>query len=186
MATSPSLRPSVPATASPVTSSAPQTPEKPQGRQKKSLTIIFAAALAAFTATFNETFLNVGFTHIMADFGIGVSTVQWLATAYMLGAAVMTPTAGFFIRRFSTKQLFLATTSTWIVGGVITALAPNFTVLLVGRIIQSVGTGLLVPIEMMIALTVAPRPKLGTFLGGHGCHDHARPFRGDSRLRPDP
>lgn len=49
----------------------------------------------------------------MADFEIGVSTVQWLATAYMLGAAVMTPTAGFFIRRFSTKPLFLAMVLGW-------------------------------------------------------------------------
>ncbi|OIR46237.1 MFS transporter [Corynebacterium sp. NML130628] len=126
---------------------------------------MFAAALAAFIATFNETFLNVGFTNIMADFNIGVSTVQWLATAYMLGAAVMTPTAGFFIRRFNTKPLYLAMTSTWIVGGVITSTAPNFAVLLVGRVLQSVGTGLLVPVGMMIALTVVPRPKLGTFMG---------------------
>ncbi|WP_394280859.1 MFS transporter [Corynebacterium sp.] len=136
-----------------------------QPPHKQSLTIMFAAALAAFIATFNETFLNVGFTPMMADFGVEVSTIQWLATAYMLGAAVMTPTAGFFMRRFNTKPLFLATSSTLIIGGVVTALAPNFTVMLVGRIIQSIGTGLLVPIGMMIALTVAPRPKLGTFMG---------------------
>ncbi|WP_257202773.1 MFS transporter [Corynebacterium cystitidis] len=126
---------------------------------------MIAAALAAFIATFNETFLNVGFTPMMADFGVDVSTIQWLATAYILGAAVMTPTAGFFMRRFGTKPLFLATTSTLIIGGIITALASNFGVMLVGRIFQSIGTGLLVPIGMMIALTVAPRPKLGTFMG---------------------
>ncbi|WP_257183261.1 MFS transporter [Corynebacterium cystitidis] len=136
-----------------------------QPAQKQSLTIMIAAALAAFIATFNETFLNVGFTPMMADFGVDVSTIQWLATAYILGAAVMTPTAGFFMRRFGTKPLFLATTSTLIIGGIITALAPNFGVMLVGRIFQSIGTGLLVPIGMMIALTVAPRPKLGTFMG---------------------
>ena len=66
-----------------------------QTAENRPLSIMFAAALAAFIATFNETFLNVGFTNIMADFNIGVSTVQWLATAYMLGAAVMTPTTGF-------------------------------------------------------------------------------------------
>ncbi|WP_257162076.1 MFS transporter [Corynebacterium cystitidis] len=135
-----------------------------QPAQKQSLTIMIAA-LAAFIATFNETFLNVGFTPMMADFGVDVSTIQWLATAYILGAAVMTPTAGFFMRRFGTKPLFLATTSTLIIGGIITALASNFGVMLVGRIFQSIGTGLLVPIGMMIALTVAPRPKLGTFMG---------------------
>lgn len=136
-----------------------------QPAEKRSLSIMFAAALAAFLATFNETFLNVGFTPMMQDFGVEVSTIQWLATAYMLGAAVMTPTAGFFIMRFSTKPLFLTMTATLIIGGVVTALAPSFSVMLVGRIIQSLGTGLLVPIGMMIALTVAPRPKLGTFMG---------------------
>ena len=159
MATSPSARSDVS-----TVPTAPATPTAPAA-ENRSLTIMFAAALAAFIATFNETFLNVGFTRIMADFNIGVSAVQWLATAYMLGAAVMTPTAGFFIRRFTTKPLYLITTSTWIIGGIITATAPNFAVLLIGRVIQSVGTGLLVPIGMMIVLTVAPRPRLGTFMG---------------------
>ncbi|MEX3557913.1 MULTISPECIES: MFS transporter [unclassified Corynebacterium] len=141
-------------------SAAPAQSAKPAG-----LSIIIAAAFSAFLATFNETFLNVAFTPIMADFGVEVTTVQWLATAYMLGAAVMTPTAGFFFRRFNTKPLYLATTATLIIGSVVAALAPNFTVLLLGRIIQSLGTGLLVPIGMNIALTVAPREKLGTFMG---------------------
>ncbi|MCT1695607.1 MFS transporter [Corynebacterium sanguinis] len=127
--------------------------------------IMVAAALAAFIATFNETFLNVGFTPIMADLGVTVPTVQWLATAYMLGTAVMTPTAGFFITRFGTKPLFLASTSTLVIGGIVTALAPNFPFLLAGRIIQSIGTGLLVPIGMMIALTVSPKPKIGKYMG---------------------
>ena len=51
--------------------------------------IVFVAAFSAFLATFNETFLNVSFAFVMKDFGVSVGTVQWLATAYMLGAAVM-------------------------------------------------------------------------------------------------
>ena len=58
---------------------------------RKPAAILAVAAFAAFLATFNETFLNVGFAPIMADLGVDVSTVQWLATAYMLGAAVMVP-----------------------------------------------------------------------------------------------
>ncbi|MDK8797693.1 MFS transporter [Corynebacterium sp. MSK044] len=108
MATSPSARSGAPAA------------------ENRSLTIMFAAALAAFIATFNETFLNVGFNRIMADFNIGVSAVQWLATAYMLGAAVMTPTAGFFIRRFSTKPLYLA----------MTTLGPSIAILASGMILE--------------------------------------------------
>jgi len=133
--------------------------------QSKLKLIIATAAFAAFLATFNETYLNIGFSPIMNDFGVGVSTVQWLSTAYMLGAAVMVPVSAFLYRSVPTKPLFLITTSFLIIGSIVGALAGNFTVLLIGRIIQSIGTGMLIPIGMNITLDAAPREKLGTFMG---------------------
>jgi DHA2 family lincomycin resistance protein-like MFS transporter len=126
------------------------------------------AAFAAFLATFNETFLNVAFSPIMADFDISIGTVQWLATAYMLGAAVMVPVSAFAYRSLPTRPLFVAVMALFVVGSVIGALAPTFTVLLVGRIVQALGTGLLIPIGMNITLEVAPRAKLGTYMGVMG------------------
>lgn len=70
---------------------------------RKPAAILAVAAFAAFLATFNETFLNVGFAPIMADLAVDVSTVQWLATAYMLGAAVMVPVSAFAYRSFPTR-----------------------------------------------------------------------------------
>lgn len=77
----------------------------------KPAVILVVAAFAAFLATFNETFLNVGFAPIMESLSVDVSTVQWLATAYMLGAAVMVPVSAFAYRSFPTRQLFCATTA---------------------------------------------------------------------------
>ena len=77
---------------------------------------LIVAAFAAFLATFNETFLNVGFAPIMADLNVDVSTVQWLATAYMLGAAVMVPVSAFAYRSFPTRPLFCATTALLVAG----------------------------------------------------------------------
>ena len=134
-------------------------------RTRKPSTILVVAAFAAFLATFNETFLNVGFAPIMESLSVDVSTVQWLATAYMLGAAVMVPVSAFAYRSFPTRQLFCATTALLVIGSVIGALAPNFTMLLVGRIVQALGTGMLIPIGMNITLEVAPREKLGTYMG---------------------
>ncbi len=71
--------------------------------------ILAVAAFAAFLATFNETFLNVGFAPIMASLDVDVSTVQWLATAYMLGAAVMVSVSAFAYRSFPTRPLFCVT-----------------------------------------------------------------------------
>jgi DHA2 family lincomycin resistance protein-like MFS transporter len=127
--------------------------------------IIAVAAFATFLATFNETFLNVGFTSIMADFGIGVSTVQWLAGGYMLGAAVMVPVSAFFYHRVPTRSLFLSVVALFVIGSFIGGFASSFTVLLVGRIVQALGTGLLIPVSMNITLAVAPRHRLGSYMG---------------------
>lgn len=127
--------------------------------------ILFVAAFAAFLATFNETFLNVGFAPIMVALDVDVPTVQWLATAYMLGAAVMVPVSAFAYRSFPTRPLFCCTAALLVLGSVIGALATDFVVLLVGRIVQALGTGMLIPIGMNITLEIAPREKLGTYMG---------------------
>lgn len=132
---------------------------------RKPAAILAVAAFAAFLATFNETFLNVGFAPIMADLGVDVSTVQWLATAYMLGAAVMVPVSAFAYRSFPTRPLFCATAALLVAGSIVGGIAPNFAVLLVGRIVQALGTGMLIPIGMNITLEIAPREKLGTYMG---------------------
>ena len=138
---------------------------QPNAGARKPAATLAVAAFAAFLATFNETFLNVGFAPIMAALSVDVPTVQWLATAYMLGAAVMVPVSAFAYRSFPTRPLFCATTALLIIGSVIGALAPSFAVLLVGRIVQALGTGMLIPIGMNITLEVAPREKLGTYMG---------------------
>lgn len=144
---------------------APAQPNQPTTKAQEPAAILFVAAFAAFLATFNETFLNVGFAPIMADLAVEVSTVQWLATAYMLGAAVMVPASAFAYRTFPTRPLFCVTCALLVAGSIIGGLAPNFAVLLVGRIVQALGTGMLIPIGMNITLEVAPREKLGTYMG---------------------
>jgi len=130
--------------------------------------VIIVAAFAAFLATFNETYLNVAFAPIMADMAVGVNTVQWLATAYMLGAAVMVPVSAFAYRSVPTRPLFCGTVSLLVAGSVIAALAPSFPMLLAGRVVQSLGTGMLIPIGMNITLEAAPREKLGQYMGVMG------------------
>ncbi len=127
--------------------------------------MIAIAAAAAFLATFNETFLNVAFTPIMQDFGIDVNTVQWLTTGYLLVAAVFVPVSNVLYHRFSTKPLFVTVLAIMVIASVIGALAPTFEVLLLARLLQAVGTGLLTPIGMNIVLAVSPREKLGLNMG---------------------
>lgn len=127
--------------------------------------ILMITAFAVFLATFNETFLNIAFNTIGGEFGIDLSVVQWLASGYMLGAAIMVPLSAFLYRRIPTKVLFLGTTACFIVGSIVAGLSTNFVVLLIGRIIQALGSGLLIPIAMNIVLDIAPKEKLGSYMG---------------------
>lgn len=127
--------------------------------------MIAVAAAAAFLATFNETFLNVAFTPIMEDFNVDVNTVQWLTTGYLLVAAVFVPVSNVLYHRFPTRPLFVAVVAIMVVGSVVGAFAPTFGVLLIARLLQAIGTGLLTPIGMNITLAVSPREKLGLNMG---------------------
>lgn len=127
--------------------------------------MITVAAAAALLATFNETFLNVAFTPIMEDFNVDVNTVQWLTTGYLLVAAVFVPVSNVLSQRFPTRPLFVSVVAIMVIGSIVGALAPSFSVLLIARLLQAVGTGLLTPIGMNITLAVSPREKLGLNMG---------------------
>lgn len=142
-----------------------QTQNPPVHSQKRAAWMIAVAAAAAFLATFNETFLNVAFTPIMQDFNVDVNTVQWLTTGYLLVAAVFVPVSNVLYHRFPTRPLFVAVVAIMVVGSIVGALAPTFSVLLIARLLQAIGTGLLTPIGMNITLAVSPREKLGLNMG---------------------
>ncbi|MGP6174756.1 MFS transporter [Corynebacterium sp. A21] len=133
--------------------------------QRRAVWMIAVAAAAAFLATFNETFLNVAFTPIMEDFNVDVNTVQWLTTGYLLVAAVFVPVSNVLYHRFPTRPLFVAVLAIMVIGSIVGALAPSFGVLLIARLFQAIGTGLLTPIGMNITLAVSPREKLGMNMG---------------------
>ncbi len=136
--------------------------------KKQALFIFIICAFSAFLATFNETFLNVGFSSIATSLSVDFSLVQWLATAYMLGAAVMVPVSAFLYRKIPTKVLYLITVGCFIVGSIVCMFTNSFVVLLIGRIVQALGSGLLVPIAMNLTLEIAPREKLGLYMGVMG------------------
>lgn len=143
------------------------TSTKPQDQKMSRDTIIVLAVLAfsALVMMLNETILSVALPAIMADFDIPANTAQWLTTGFMLTMAVVIPTTGYLLKRFTTKSLFIAALSFFIAGTVIAALAPSFIVLLAGRIVQAVGTAIIMPLLMTFSLTVVPANRRGTVMG---------------------
>ena len=126
---------------------------------------ILAAGIMSFSGVVVETAMNVTFPTLMKEFGIGTSTVQWITTGYLLVLAIIIPASSYLKKRFKMKALFVTAVCLFILGTVMAAAAPVFPVLLGGRLIQGVGTGIALPMMFNIVLEQVPENRLGLMMG---------------------
>lgn len=131
----------------------------------KTLPIMLSLIIGAFFAILNETLLNIALTTLMHEFDITLPTVQWMATGFMLVMGIVIPVSALLLQWFTTRQLFLGTMIIFTIGTVICAMAPTFPVLLSGRLIQAIGTGMLMPIMFNVFLLLYPPNKRGKIMG---------------------
>lgn len=129
------------------------------------ISILFVGAFVAFL---NNTLLNVALPTIMNDFGITYSTVQWLSTGYMLVSGILVPASAFFVTRFKNRHLFIAAMSIFTIGTIMAAFAPNFGMLLAGRMVQAAGASSMSPLLMNVMLISFPKEKRGAAMGIFG------------------
>ncbi|WP_156857477.1 MDR family MFS transporter [Oceanobacillus sp. AG] len=134
----------------------------------KTLPIMAALIIGAFFALLNETLLNIALTTLMDEFDITLPTVQWVATGFMLVTAIVIPISPLLMQWLTTRQLFIGTMTVFTIGTAIAAIAPTFSILLVGRLIQAIGTGLLMPVIYNVFLLIYPPHKRGKIMGTVG------------------
>ena len=121
--------------------------------------------VSTFVVVLNETIMNVALASLIGDLGITAATAQWLTTGYLLTMAVVIPTSGFLIQRFTTRQVFIAAMSLFALGTLIAALSPGFGTLLMGRIVQAAGAAVMMPLLMTAVLNTVPASRRGTLMG---------------------
>lgn len=131
----------------------------------RTLTVLL---LGAFISILNQTLLNVAIPHLMNEFNVSATTVQWLSTAYMLVNGVLVPVTAFLINSYGTRALFMSAMGLFTAGAVLCSLSNSFVLMLVGRIIQASGAGIIMPVVMNVFLTVFPPEKRGTAMGTMG------------------
>lgn len=131
--------------------------------------IIAVLVFSAFIATFNETILNVALSGIMKEMNVTAGTAQWLITAYMIVTSVMVPVTAFLILTFKTRQLFLSALGLLLIGTISAACSGSFVMLVISRMLQATGTGMMIPVMMNTVLLVAPKEKMGTIMAICGC-----------------
>ena len=126
---------------------------------------IVATGIMSFSGVCVETAMNVTFPTLMREFSIDTATVQWMTTAYLLVLAAVVPTSGYLNRRFRTKRVFTFAMAFYIAGIVCGMTAQIFPMLLLGRVLEGIGTGVALPLMFNIITEQAPHKHLGLMMG---------------------
>mgnify|MGYP001308168473 CR=1 FL=1 len=134
----------------------------------KRVPLMIVLILGAFVAILNQTLLGTALPPIMNDLNLSENTVQWLQSIFMLVTGIMIPITAFFIERFSTRGLFLTAMGMFAFGTLVCAAAPNFSLLMAGRILQAAGAGIMMPLTQTILFLIYPIEKRGSAMGLFG------------------
>lgn len=136
-----------------------------KGNEFKTL-IIFIIAAAILSGA--QTVVTTSLAGIMADFHVSSTTAQWTYSSFLLMLGVMIPLSAYFIRRFKIKTIFISSMILFIIGAVISFIAPNIEVLIISRVIQGIGCGILLPVTQIVLFKIIPEEKWQIYMGIFG------------------
>lgn len=126
--------------------------------------------LGGYISVLNNHVINVVIPKMMSGLGTDVITIRWVVTAYMLANAVMIPLTSWLARVLGTRQLYVYSLVIFIASAVVCGMANSVSALIVFRIIQGIGGGIIMPVTMLLMLDIFPAEKrgLGTAIWGMG------------------
>ncbi len=130
--------------------------------------ILAALLFGMFIAILNQTLLNVALPKINTEFNISASTGQWLMTGFMLVNGILIPITVYLFNKYSYRKLFLVALVLFTIGSLICAISMNFPIMMVGRVLQAIGAGVLMPLGSIVIITIYPPEKRGAAMGTMG------------------
>lgn len=111
------------------------------------------------------TVVNVALAKLGTVFAVEIATVQWAITAYALASGIATPMASFAEARLTTKTVWVVALGTFTAASTLCGLAPAFWVLIVGRLLQGLAGGLMLPVAVSTLFRAFPANERGMALG---------------------
>ena len=134
---------------------------------KENIALIIFIITATILST-AQTIVTTGLTGIMADFHVSSTTVQWIYSSFLLVLGVMIPTSAYIARKYKIRNIIITCLIVFLIGSIICYIAPVIDVLIIGRIIQGIGGGILLPITQIVILKVIPKEKWHAYMGLFG------------------
>lgn len=139
--------------------------ELPARETGRTPAVVRLLVLATFVVILNETIMINAIPRLMDSLHVTEQSAQWVSTAFMLTMAAVIPITGWFLQRVTTRRAYAIAMGAFLAGTVLSAVAPTFGVLLLGRIVQASGTAVMMPLLMTTLMMVVPEQDRGRVMG---------------------
>ena len=117
--------------------------------------------LGAIMSMLDTTIVNVAIETLARDFHTSISTMQWVTTGYLLSLAIVIPMSGWTVERFGAKRMWLISLGLFTVGSALCGLAWSSESLILFRVLQGFGGGMLMPVGQTILARAAGPQRIG-------------------------
>lgn len=134
-------------------------------KPKKRNVGLIVMLIGTFVSSLSISLLSSALPRIMKEFSVSATVGQWLSTVYILILGIVTASSAYLINRFNSKKLFLSGMLLFLTGCAISIAAPNFTVLILSRVVQACGAGILMPVTQVVILRTFPASQHGKAMG---------------------
>ena len=130
--------------------------------------IIILFTLTASLVTIAQSIITTGVVYLMRDFSVSSTQAQWSYSAFLLVVGVMIPLSAFISRRFKSKRIFYFSLTIFLLGSIICYFSTSLIILVIGRILQGIGNGIIMPYVQILLLKSLPEEKWQAYMGLYG------------------
>ncbi|MBV7273219.1 DHA2 family efflux MFS transporter permease subunit [Clostridium thailandense] len=134
--------------------------------------------IGTFMSILDSSIVNIALPKMMAVFGVPLDDIKWVLTSYTLALGAIIPLTGYLQEIFGGKRIYMFALAMFTLGSLLCGFAWSNTSMIVFRVIQAIGGGMIMPVGMSIIYQVFPREKIGLALGFWGIAAMAAPATG--------
>ena len=134
---------------------------KEEKKPKSTIGITLLLVLGAIAPMLDSTMTNVAVNTIMKDLGADVGSIQWVSTAFILALGIIVPIAGWAMEWFDGKKIYIVGLLFFLIGSIVAAMSSSIYVLIIGRVLQGIGSGIIIPLLTTLIVRSAGAENLG-------------------------
>ncbi|WP_125767054.1 MFS transporter [Lapidilactobacillus wuchangensis] len=138
------------------------------GKAYQRMAFIWTLLAGTFTMSISQSSLSTAYPTLMKYFNVPASTIQWLTTGFMLVMVVMMPVSPWLLNNLRFPTLFISMLALFDIGTLIIFLAPNFPLMMLGRVMEAMAVGIMFPSYQTVMLRITPEEKRGAVMGFAG------------------